>query len=306
MSKALVCGAGGQLGQELLLTCPEPWQAIPMTRSLLDIADPDQVAKVLDDTEPAWVINAAAFTAVDAAESDPELAHRVNAIGPEVLALQCRERNIRLLHISTDFVFDGTQGRPYAPDAEPNPLGVYGRSKLEGEHAVMAAGGSSVILRTGWVYSRHGGNFVKTMLRLMAELEQLSVVEDQVGTPTWARGLALTCWGLANHGDVSGIYHWSDAGACSWYDFAVAIREIALELGLLGQAATLLPIPASQYPTPAQRPGYSVLDKAQTRDLLAEPTHHWTGQLRDMLVDLRQYGQQHEKKHEQQHEKQPP
>ena len=306
MSKALVCGAGGQLGQELVLTCPEQWQAIPMTRSMLDIADPDQVAKALDDTEPAWVINAAAFTAVDAAESEPELAHRVNAIGPEVLALQCRERNIRLLHVSTDFVFDGTQGRPYAPDAEPNPLGVYGRSKLEGEHAVMAAGGSSVILRTGWVYSRHGGNFVKTMLRLMAELEQLSVVEDQVGTPTWARGLALTCWGLADHGDVSGIYHWSDAGACSWYDFAVVIREIALELGLLRQAATLLPIPASQYPTPAQRPGYSVLDKAQTRALLAEPTHHWTGQLRDMLVDLRQYGQQHEQKHEQQHEKQQP
>ena len=295
MSKALVCGAGGQLGQELVLTCPEQWQAIPMTRSMLDIADPDQVAKALDDTEPAWVINAAAFTAVDAAESEPELAHRVNAIGPEVLALQCRERNIRLLHVSTDFVFDGTQGRPYAPDAEPNPLGVYGHSKSAGENAVMAAGGSPVILRTGWVYSRHGGNFVKTMLRLMADREQLSVVEDQVGTPTWARGLALTCWGLANHGDASGIYHWSDAGACSWYDFAVAIREIALELGLLRQAATLLPIPASQYPTPAQRPGYSVLDKAQTRDLLVEPTNHWAGQLRAMLVDLQQHQQQHEK-----------
>ena len=295
ISKALVCGAGGQLGQELVLTCPEQWQAIPLTRSMLDIADPDQVARALDDIEPAWVINAAAFTAVDAAESEPELAHRVNAIGPEILALRCRERNIRVLHVSTDFVFDGAQGRPYAPDAEPNPLGVYGRSKLEGENAVMAAGGSPVILRTGWVYSRHGGNFVKTMLRLMADREQLSVVEDQVGTPTWARGLALTCWGLADHGDASGIYHWSDAGACSWYDFAVAIREIALELGLLRQAATLLPIPASQYPTPAQRPGYSVLDKAQTRDLLVQPTNHWTGQLRAMLVDLQQHEQQHEK-----------
>ena len=205
MSKALVCGAGGQLGQELVLTCPEQCQAIPMTRSMLNIADPVQVAKALDDTGPSWVINAAAFTAVDAAESEPELAHRVNAMGPEILALQCRERNIRFLHVSTDFVFDGTQGHPYAPDAEPNPLGVYGRSKLDGENAVIAAGGSSVILRTGWVYSRHGGNFVKTMLRLMAEREQLSVVEDQVGTPTWARGLALTCWGLADHGDASGI-----------------------------------------------------------------------------------------------------
>ena len=267
-----------------------PYDAIDV-----DIADPDQVAEALDDTEPAWVINAAAFTAVDAAESEPELAHRVNAIGPEVLALQCRERNIRFLHVSTDFVFDGTQGRPYAADAEPNPLGVYGRSKLDGENAVIAAGGSSVILRTGWVYSRHGGNFVKTMLRLMADREQLSVVEDQVGTPTWARGLALTCWGLADHGDTSGIYHWSDAGACSWYDFAVAIREIALELGLLRQAATLLPIPASQYPTPALRPAYSVLDKTLTRKLLGHSGNHWTSQLRAMLVDLQQHEQQHEK-----------
>ena len=295
MSKALVCGAGGQLGQELVLTCPEQCQAIPMTRSMLDIADPTQVAKALDDTEPTWVINAAAFTAVDAAESEPELAHYVNAKGPEVLALQCRERNIRFLHVSTDFVFDGTQGHPYAPDAEPNPLGVYGRSKLDGENAVIAAGGSSVILRTGWVYSRHGGNFVKTMLRLMAEREQLSVVEDQIGTPTRARGLALACWGLADHGDASGIYHWSDAGACSWYDFAVAIREIALELGLLRQAATLLPIPASQYPTPARRPAYSVLDKTLTRKLLGHSGHHWTSQLRAMLVDLQQHEQQNEK-----------
>ena len=295
MSKVLVCGAGGQLGQELVLTCPEQCQAIPMTRSMLDIADPVQVAKALDDTGPSWVINAAAFTAVDAAESEPESAHRVNAMGPEILALQCRERNIRFLHVSTDFVFDGTQGQPYAPDAEPNPLGVYGRSKLDGENAVIAAGGSSVILRTGWVYSRHGGNFVKTMLRLMAEREQLSVVEDQIGTPTRARGLALACWGLADHGDASGIYHWSDAGACSWYDFAVAIREIALELGLLRQAATLLPIPASQYPTPARRPAYSVLDKTLTRKLLGHSGHHWTNQLRAMLVDLQQHEQQNEK-----------
>jgi dTDP-4-dehydrorhamnose reductase len=262
---------------------------------MLDIADPVQVAKALDDTGPSWVINAAAFTAVDAAESEPESAHRVNAMGPEILALQCRERNIRFLHVSTDFVFDGTQGHPYAPDAEPNPLGVYGRSKLDGENAVIAAGGSWVILRTGWVYSRHGGNFVKTMLRLMADREQLSVVEDQVGTPTWARGLALACWGLADHGDASGIYHWSDAGACSWYDFAVAIREIALELGLLRQAATLLPIPASQYPTPARRPAYSVLDKTLTRKLLGHSGNHWTSQLRAMLVDLQQHEQQNEK-----------
>ena len=290
-SQVLVCGASGQLGQELVATCPEHWQTTPMTRSMLDIADTDQVARALDDAEPAWVINAAAFTAVDAAESEPELAQRANATGPEVLARRCRERNIRLLHVSTDFVFDGTQGRPYAPADKPSPLSVYGRSKLAGESAVLAAGGNPAILRTGWVYSRHGGNFVKTMLRLMAEREQLSIVEDQVGTPTWAKGLALTCWGLVGHGDASGIYHWSDAGACSWYDFAVAIRSLALELGLLQQAATLLPIPASQYPTPAQRPAYSVLDKTSTRELLGLPGSDWTSQLRAMLGDLKQQEQ---------------
>ena len=295
MPKALICGAGGQLGQELALTCPEHWRHASMTRSMLDIADADQVARVLDETAPAWVINAAAFTAVDAAESEPELAHRVNAKGPEVLAQLCIERDIRLLQVSTDFVFDGAQGSPYAPGDKPKPLGAYGRSKLAGEDAALAAGGRPVILLTGWVYSRHGGNFVKTMLRLMAVRDQLSVVEDQVGTPTWARGLALTCWGLADHGDASGIYHWSDAGACSWYDFAVAIRETALELGLLRQAATLLPIPASQYPTPAQRPAYSVLDKTLTRKTLGHSGDHWTSQLRAMLGDLQRHEQQHEK-----------
>lgn len=289
MPRALVCGANGQLGQELVLTCPEHWQTLPMARSMLDIADHDQVARVLDETEPAWVINAAAFTAVDAAESEQESAQRVNGLGPEMLATQCQRRNIRLLHVSTDFVFDGTQGRPYGPDDEPKPLGVYGRSKLAGEKAVLSAGGSPVVLRTGWVYSRHGGNFVKTMLRLMAEREQLSVVEDQIGTPTWARGLALTCWGLIDHGNATGIYHWSDAGACSWYDFAAAIRHIGLDLGLLPQAATLIPIPTSQYPTPAQRPAYSVLDKTSTRNLLGHPGYHWTSQLRAMLIDLQQF-----------------
>ena len=189
--------------------------------------------------------------------------------------------------MSTDFVFDGSRGQPYGPDDEPNPLGVYGRSKLDGELAVMAAGGAPLVLRTGWVYSRHGGNFVKTMLRLMAERDQLAVVEDQVGTPTWARGLAETCWALVDHDEAAGTYHWSDAGACSWYDFAVAIRELALEQGLLSRAAEIIPIGTSDYPTPARRPAYSVLDKSRVRQLTGRVGRDWRLQLAAMLADLK-------------------
>ena len=295
--KILLTGGEGMLAKDFLSVLDQfpEFECYVPPREELDITNQDQVESIIKNYRPYILLNCAAYTKVDKAETELSLAFHVNGISVGKLAKACHRSGVKIVHLSTDFVFDGTQGHPYAPDAEPNPLGVYGRSKLDGENAVIAAGGSSVILRTGWVYSRHGGNFVKTMLRLMAEREQLSVVEDQIGTPTRARGLALACWGLADHGDASGIYHWSDAGACSWYDFAVAIREIALELGLLRQAATLLPIPASQYPTPARRPAYSVLDKTLTRKLLGHSGNHWTSQLRAMLVDLQQHEQQNEK-----------
>ena len=284
---ALVTGAGGQLGRELQGTSPAGLTVAALDRTALDIADTGSLRAALDRVRPAALINAAAYTAVDKAETEAELASRSNADGPAVLAAVCAELDIRLVHISTDFVFDGAGSAPYRQGDATGPLGEYGRSKLAGEQGTQAANPAALILRTGWVYSRFGNNFVKTMLRLMAERDQLNVVVDQVGTPTWARGLALTAWAGLLHEDAHGIYHWSDAGVCSWYDFAVAIQEEALALGLLQSEIAISPIPASDYPTPAARPSYSVLDKSSTcRDLDVTLTH-WRTQLRAMLADLK-------------------
>jgi dTDP-4-dehydrorhamnose reductase len=284
----LVVGAGGQLGQELQRTVPAHAVCVPMTRAQLDIADASVVARCLAAATPQVVINAAAYTAVDKAESEPEAAHRGNAAGPGILAQACSQQGIRLIHISTDFVFDGTSSQPYRPEAPTAPLGEYGRSKRAGELAVQSAQPEALILRTGWVYSSFGSNFVKTMLRLMSERDELAVVTDQVGTPTWAHGLATAVWAAAARPQLHGIYHWSDAGVCSWYDFAVAICEEALALGLLSRAVKIRPIPAAEYPTPAQRPAYSVLDKAASwRDFALEGVH-WRAQLRAMLTDFKE------------------
>jgi dTDP-4-dehydrorhamnose reductase len=284
----LVVGAGGQLGRELQGTVPAGVDAWFRTRAELDIADPGAVADCIADVAPQQVVNAAAYTAVDKAESEPEAAHRGNALGPQTLARACADSDIRLIHISTDFVFDGSSSTPYRPDAATAPLGEYGRSKLGGELAVRDAHPEALLVRTGWVYSRFGGNFVKTMLRLMGERDELSVVDDQVGTPTWARGLALAVWAAVARPQLKGIYHWSDAGVCSWYDFATAICEEGLAIGLLGRPVTVRPIASAEYPTPAQRPAYSVLDKTSSwRDFGLEGVH-WRQQLRAMLKDYKE------------------
>jgi dTDP-4-dehydrorhamnose reductase len=259
-----------------------------MARAQLDIADAADVTECLSTTAPQLVVNAAAYTAVDKAESEPDAAHEGNVVGPATLAQSCARSGVRFIHISTDFVFDGAASQPYKPEAATSPLGEYGRSKLAGELAVKSALPTALILRTGWVYSSFGGNFVKTMLRLMGDREELDVVSDQVGTPTWARGLAEAVWAAAARPELSGTYHWSDAGVCSWYDFATAICEEALALGLLSRPVKINPILAVQYPTPAQRPAYSVLDKTSSwRDFALEGTH-WRGQLRAMLKDYKE------------------
>jgi dTDP-4-dehydrorhamnose reductase len=286
--KVLIVGAGGQLGQELLRTAAADVECVPRARAQLDIADTGAVAEALDAVAPQLVINAAAYTAVDKAESEPEAARRGNAEGPGILAQGCGQRGIRLIHISTDFVFDGTASQPYRPEAATAPLGEYGRSKRDGELAVQRALPQALILRTGWVYSSFGNNFVKTMLRLMGERDELAVVTDQVGTPTWAHGLAAAVWAAAARQQLQGIYHWSDAGVCSWYDFAVAIYEEAHALGLLSRTVAIRPIPATAYPTPARRPAYSVLDKSSSwRDFALEGVH-WRRQLRAMLADFKE------------------
>tara|TARA_R110002110_G_scaffold205066_7_gene417118 strand:+ start:256226 stop:257095 length:870 start_codon:yes stop_codon:yes gene_type:complete len=283
----LITGAGGQLGRELLDTAGDRFDAVALGHADCDIGDAQSVAARLREHSPQVVINAAAYTAVDKAESEPQQALRVNAVGAENLAIACAQLDIRLLHISTDFVFAGTGCQPYKPDAAADPLGEYGRSKLAGEVAVSTALPAAVIVRTGWLYARRGHNFVHIMLRLMREREVLQVVDDQIGTPTCARGLAQALWTIAERPQLRGIYHWSDAGVCSWYDFAVAIAEEAQACGLLPSVPLIQPVPSSAYPTPASRPAYSVLDKSATwRDLACEG-QHWRKALRTMLQQLK-------------------
>jgi len=284
----LLVGAGGQLGRELQCTVPLDSDCVPMAHAQLDISNPAGVAEALAVVAPQLVINAAAYTAVDKAESEPEAAQRANAEGPQALAQACAQQRIRLIHLSTDFVFDGAASTPYRPEASTNPLGVYARSKRDGELVVQRVLPDALILRTGWVYSRFGSNFVKTMLRLMGERDELAVVSDQVGSPTWAHGLAAAVWAAAAKPHLRGIYHWSDAGVCSWYDFAVAIHEEALALGLLTRKVKIRPISTADYPTPARRPAFSVLDKsASWRDFGLEAVH-WRQQLRAMLADYKE------------------
>jgi dTDP-4-dehydrorhamnose reductase len=257
-----------------------------LTRAELDIADAAAVAGALQAHRPEVVVNAAAYTAVDRAESEPELAQRINGDGPGTLAAAARAAGARLVHLSTDYVFDGRTCTPYRPHAATGPLGVYGRSKLAGEQAVLpASAGHAVILRTAWVYAAHGRNFVNTMLRLMQANGAVRVVADQVGTPTWAGSVAQAIWGLISHPEVSGVHHWTDTGVASWYDFAMAIAEEGTALGLITRPVTVTPITTAQYPTPAQRPAYSLLDRSSL-DMLHLPAVHWRVRLRGVLAEV--------------------
>lgn len=277
----LLTGAAGQLGQELQRTVPDSVKLHAMDSRALDVIDRAAVHSAFARLTPDVVINAAAYTAVDKAESDSERAYAVNADGPRYIAEACEGTACRIIHISTDFVFDGQKSSPYLPGDVTNPLNVYGASKLQGEQNLPS---NALIIRTSWLYSAHGNNFVKTMLRLMNEREQLGVVADQVGTPTHARGLAEAIWGFIEKREGEGIHHWSDAGVASWYDFAVAIMEEGLAAGILDRAIPVRPIKTSDYPTPAQRPQYSVMDKSATWLQLGSEPKHWREALRQCLV----------------------
>lgn len=283
--KVLVTGADGQLGRALAMTAPLDWAITASGRQHLDITDENAVRISINTLRPDVVINAAAYTAVDRAEQENDLVCRINADAVEHLAKASREAGSRLVHTSTDFVFDGTSCRPYCPEDKPAPLNAYGRSKLAGEHIALRQPGN-LIVRTAWLYSIHGSNFVKTMLRLMAEKDEVRVVADQIGTPTHARALAETIWELVQAG-AEGIFHVTDAGVASWYDFAVAIQEEALDAGLLQRAIPITPITTADYPTPARRPHYGVLDKTKTWALLGRPASHWRGELRMMMSELK-------------------
>lgn len=281
---AVITGAGGQLGQALVANVPAGVRAVTFDRAALDIVDEAALERRLLEVRPAVVINAAAYTAVDDAESQPQRAAQVNGTAVGSLAARCSEHRIRLVHVSTDFVFDGTASRPYRPDDPPNPVNVYGASKLAGERLLAASPGLDWrVVRTAWLYHRSGRNFVATILRLARERPSLRVVADQVGTPTSATSLAQCLWQVAQQDGPAGILHFTDAGVASWYDFAVAICEEARSLGLLDRAATIEPIATEDYPTPARRPAYCVLDKRATLARFGLPSIHWRERLRGVL-----------------------
>lgn len=284
--KVLLTGAGGQVGRAFRAVAPARAVVAALTHADLDITDAEQVKRAVAAHSPQWIVNAAAYTAVDAAESAREAAHALNATAVGYLAHAARSLRARLVHLSTDFVFDGRASHPYEPDALTGPIGAYGATKLAGEREALADGAPSIVVRTSWVYAAYGQNFVRTMLRLMAAKPEVRVVCDQIGSPTWATSLAQVLWQMLEIDAAAGIYHWCDAGVASWYDFAVAIQEEALERGILAHAIPVLPIRSAQYPTAAQRPPYSVLDAAHTRALTGAPTTHWRTQLRKMLDEL--------------------
>ncbi len=285
--KVLVVGAGGQVGRAVGKAVPVGQDVVSKTQEQLDICDETAVAAALEQIHADWIVNAAAYTAVDRAESEAAQALAINDTAVGILARAAAQHGCRLLHLSTDFVFDGRSNRAYLPADPTNPLSVYGASKLGGERRVVGEGRDGIVLRTAWVYDSSGSNFVLTMLRLMRERPEVRVVCDQIGAPTWAASIAEAIWGLIVAAAPPGIFHWTDLGVASWYDFAVAIQEEALVRGLLTRSVPILPIASAAYPTPAVRPQFSVLNTESTRALVPTPAHHWRQNLRNMLDELR-------------------
>lgn len=285
--KIIVIGRSGQLAWELARFSNKQDQIVCLGRNDIDLTSQTKIKSTLAALEADAVINAAAYTAVDLAESDKENAYLLNRDAVGHLAQACAQLSLHLVQVSTDFVFDGNKASPYLPNDTINPISVYGASKAAGEQVLLELlPNSSCIIRTSWVYSVHGNNFVKTMLRLMAEKPQLGIIGDQIGTPTSAKTLAQACLYAAVN-QVKGIHHWTDAGVASWYDFAVAIQELALSRNMLNKAIAINPITTSEYPTPAKRPSYSVLDKTSlANDVAGLSIRHWRVELDEMLDEL--------------------
>lgn len=289
--KVLITGANGQLGYALQKTIPEfidniPVQLQTLTRQQLDLSLLDSIEEVLDMHQPDIVINAAAYTAVDKAETEAQLADVINHQAVAIIARWCANRKKLLVQVSTDFVFDGKKSTAYLPDDLCQPIGIYACTKHAGEIAALDNNPNTYVVRTGWVYCEQGANFVKTMLRLGAERESLGIVSDQLGTPTYAAHLAEMIWLLLAKKPEQKIFHFSDAGVASWYDFAVAIFALAERKQILPHQPQVKPIRTSDYPTPARRPSFSVLDKFQTWEQLGIKPVHWQSALASMLDKL--------------------
>ena len=296
-NKILVTGANGQLGMELQQLAPKypAFDFIFMTREQFALDDLNAIDPIISKHKPKYFINCAAYTAVDKAESEKDLTHTINATAPGLMAAACRKNNIQFIHVSTDYVFKGNGSSPYKEDDKTDPVNYYGASKLEGEKMVIENDPGAIIVRTAWVYSEFGKNFVKTMIRLMADKDQIGVVSDQYGTPTYAADLAEAIMKIISTFEIptglpmatgtppayrtgrlttyGGIYHFSNEGQITWYDFAVAIKE------LTASHCRVNAIPTAEYPTPAKRPGYSVLDKTKIRDTFNISIRDWKASL---------------------------
>jgi dTDP-4-dehydrorhamnose reductase len=283
--KVVIIGKSGQLAKELVAELPDGIEHLSLGRNDVDITSYNELSAKVEQFKPNVIINASAYTAVDKAESDIDSAYAINETAVEIMANIAKESKCRFLHVSTDFVFDGESSLAYDVSSSTNPTSVYGASKLAGEIAVKRIyPENSAIVRTSWVYSIFGNNFVKTMLRLMKEKEQLGVVSDQIGCPTNAKGLAQFLWLLARHDDLNQVYHWSDAGVASWFDFAVAIQALGLKQGLLDKKILISAIASSAYPTPAKRPKFSLLNSFDANVIMSNV--HWSEQLERCLLKM--------------------
>jgi dTDP-4-dehydrorhamnose reductase len=287
MKNILVTGANGQLGQALKLIAAEypQFQLVMTDVSDLDISSEEAVNEKFAAQAFDACVNCAAYTAVDKAESDEELAFKLNFEGPLYLSNACLAHNARYVHISTDYVFDGKHHLPYTEDDDTSPESIYGASKLRGEAATLGTNADTIVLRTSWLYSQFGVNFVKRMRELMQEKESLNVVFDQVGTPTYAVDLARTILSVLTKaldapGEFGGVYHYSNEGVASWYDFALAIRDLS------GFSCKVLPITSDKYPTPAKRPAFSVLNKQKIKDTFGVSVPYWRDSLQACLKQL--------------------
>lgn len=286
--KALVLGGSGQLGLALVDTVPGTTNCRAVNHAEVDITDADAVLSVCHEFMPDIIINAAAYTAVDQAESKADLAREVNVQGPENVALAAKNVGAHLIHLSTDFIFDGKSSTPYKPGAASRPLGIYGQTKRDGELKVLETlPDEAIIVRTAWVYGAAGSNFVKTMIRLMREREEVSVVADQIGTPTWTKSLASVLWTFAVFPKLNGVYHWTDAGEASWYEFAKEIQKEALSHGMLRSPVKINAISTTDFPTAAARPRYSVLDCSKTCEALGVQQSDWQDNLHQVMKEMR-------------------
>jgi len=291
-NQIILTGACGQLG----LTIKERWSSFSRAEEFelvckdkdqLDITSKDSIEKAFNSQKVSVLINAAAYTAVDKAESEQDKAYLLNQLGPQYLASYSLKSNFKLIHVSTDFVFSGKNSKPYLTTDITDPPNVYGKSKLAGEKAILEMNPHlSTVIRTSWLYSRHRNNFVKSMIRLMSEKESLCVVNDQIGSPTSTESLVDLIFTMLKTDDYSGIYHWSDSGSLSWYDFALAIQNYCIEVGLLKKRIPIIPISTSEYPTFACRPKYSVMDSSQTIEKYSIEPKPWKENLKQVIEKM--------------------